>query len=246
MKVLSLAAVVALVVSQGVFAEEAVLAEEAGWDSSIAIGVNGTSGNSDTIAINASVTAERIGDVHETRLGIEGNYGESELDGVDETTTQNAKASANYKYRFNGSYVYSDNSLAHDDIAAIDYRLIVGGGFGYYVFETDAAKIGVEAGVAYFSEELADGTSDDGALLRVALRHDQTLSENAKLWWSAEYLPRGDDFDDYLFNAEAGAEASLNSALALRIVVQDRYDSIVPVDRERNDVSVISALVCKL
>jgi len=222
------------------------VAADGDWDRTVAVGLNVTSGNSETLAMNGSVSAEKAGDVHEIRLGIEGNYGEAEVDEETDTTTQNGKAVAVYKYKLNGSYLYSDNSLFHDDIAAIDFRLVVGVGAGYHVIKTDNAKLGLELGAAYIEEELGDGTSDDNISARLAARHDQALSEHSKFWLSAEYLPNVDDTDDYLLNGEAGLEAALNSSLSLRAVVQDRYDSMVPEGREENDVAVISSLVYKL
>jgi putative salt-induced outer membrane protein YdiY len=221
-------------------------AAEAEWDSTVALGVNITSGNSETLALNGSVAAERDGDVHEIRLGVEGNFGEAEVDGETETTTENAKALAAYKYKLNGTYLYSDNSILHDEIAAVDYRLVIGVGVGYHVIDSENAKLGLELGVAYLKEELADDTQDDNMSARVAARHDQSLSKHAKFWLAAEYLPNTDDTDDYLLNGEAGAEAALNSTLSLRVVLQDRYDSVVPAGREENDLSVISALVYTL
>lgn len=216
------------------------------WDRTVAVGVNVTSGNSETLAANGSVSAEKAGDVHEIRLGIEANYGEAEVDEETDTTTQNGKAVVAYKYKLNGSYLYSDNSLFHDDVAAIDYRLVVGVGVGYHVIKTDKAKLGLEVGAAYIEEEREAGIKEDNVSARVAARHDQDLSEHAKFWLAAEYLPNVDDMDDYLLNGEVGLEAALNSSLSLRAVVQDRYDSLVPEGREENDIAVISSLVYKL
>mgnify|MGYP006419427661 CR=1 FL=1 len=249
MKIASIAIAVALGASQ-----LAVAAEEGEWSRSVAVGVTLTSGNSETLAANASISAENAGEDNEIRMGVEGNFGEAEVDvtvgdettSVDETTTQNTKAYAAYKYKFDRSYIYSDDSIMHDDIASIDYRLILGIGLGYRVVETEEAKLGLELGAAYMSEELADGTSDDAVLLRAAVRHDQALSEHAKFWLAAEYLPRADDADDYLLNGEAGIEAALNSTLSLRVVAQDRYDSMVPVGREHNDLTAITAIVYTL
>jgi len=222
------------------------IAADGEWDRTVALGVNVTSGNSETLAVNGSVAAERAGDVHEIRLGLEGNFGEAEVNGETDTTTENAKALAAYKYKLNGSYLYSANSSFHDDIAAIDYLLVLGVGAGYHVVKTDTAKLGIELGVSYIEEELGDGTRDDKIAARIAARHDQNLSEHAKLWLAAEYLPGTDDTDDYLLNGEAGLEAALNSSLSLRVVAQDRYDNTVPAGRERNDLSVISSLVYTL
>jgi len=242
MKTLIIAAAVTVMATSLIAAE----AEEPQWKTTVAAGLNLASGNSETLAANAGVAAERVGDVHELRLGLEGNYGEAEVDEETDTTAQNAKALAAYKYKLNGSYLYSDNSIIHDDIAAVDYRLIVGAGVGYHVIKSDTAKLGLELGGAYIREELADDTEDDKFAIRVAARHDQDLSEDSKIWLAAEYLPTADDADDYLLNAEAGAEAALNSTLSLRIVVQDRYDNVPPAGQEENDVSVISSLVYKL
>ncbi len=229
-----------LVLVQGVFAADAK------WESTVAAGLNIASGNSETLAANASINAEKSGDVHEIRLGAEGNFGESTVNEIDETTTQNAKAIAVYKRKFEAFFLYSDNSLFHDKIADIDSRLIVGVGVGRRLMETDNIKFDIELGWAYINEELANTPGDDYVAARFSARHDQKLSENSKLWLTAEYLPNIDDFDDYLLNGEAGLEAALNSALSLRIVLQDRYDNTVPDDRERNDLSLISSVVYKL
>jgi putative salt-induced outer membrane protein len=221
-------------------------ASAAEWDQTIALGATATSGNSETFGINGSITAEKASDVHEIRLGLDLSYAESEINGVDETTTDNCKLVAAYKYKFGGSYIYSDNSLLRDDIAAVDYRLILGAGGGYHVIKTERAKLGLELGAAYIQEELTDGSENDNISARLAARHDQDLNETAKFWLAAEYLPNVDDTDDYLLNGEIGVEAALNTSLSLRLVVQDRYDSIVPDGRDENDVSLVSSFVYKL
>jgi len=222
------------------------IADENQWERSIAAGVNLTSGNSDTLAINGSIAAENEGDTHETRVGIEGDFGESEVDSVDETTAQNGKLYAIYKYKFKAGYLYTDNSLFHDDMADIEYRLVLGGGAGYHVLKTEDIKLGLEMGTALIREELTDDTREDDISLRFAARHDQDLGEHSKFWLAMEYLPNVDDTKDYLLNGEAGLEAAVNSSLSLRAVVQDRYDNVVPEGREENDLAVISSLVYKL
>jgi putative salt-induced outer membrane protein YdiY len=198
------------------------------------------------MAANASINAEKAGDVHEIRLGAEGNFGESTINEVDETTTQNAKAVAVYKRKFNELFLYSDNSLFHDKMTDVDSRLILGLGVGRRLFENDNTKLDIELGAAYISEVLANDPGDDYAAGRFAFRHDQKLSDSSKLWLAAEYMPNIEDFKNYLLNGEAGLEAALNSSLSLRVVLQNRYDSTVPAEREKNDLSVISSLVYKL
>lgn len=250
-KCIAVAVVVAVVSSLAMAQEEA---EEKGWDTTVALGATLTSGNSDTLAANASIAASREGEKHEIRLGAEANYGEADfettVDGTTttstETTTQNAKALANYKRKFGRIYGYSDDNILHDDLGGIDYRMTLGVGGGGYVIEGDNSKLGTEMGVAYIREELADNTENDGIFMRFAARHDHQFSDTARIWESVEYLPNTEDFGDYLVNAEAGAEAALNSTLSLRIVLQDRYDSTPPGDNDENDLSLVSSVVYKL
>lgn len=217
------------------------------WERKVALGADATSGNRDTVALNGNITGAYMGDAHESRLGIEGNLGESEVDDETETTAQNGKAYINHKHKFiNGRYLYTDNSLFHDDLADIEYRLILGVGGGYYVLKTEAAKTGLELGAALIREEATDDTREDNISLRLAVRHDQAFGEHASFWFAAEYLPTTDETDEYLINGETGIEAALNSTLSLRVVVQDRYDNVVSPDKEHNDLSLISSLVYTL
>jgi putative salt-induced outer membrane protein YdiY len=115
----------------------------------------------------------------------------------------------------------------------------------------------VEGGLAYIWEEEYETLSaeDDGSgtgdltdnylSIRFGQHYDYKLSETAMLWQSLEFLPRADDFENYLFNAEAGVEAALTAMLNLRFVLQDRYNSEPPPGLEKNDVAVITALVFK-
>jgi putative salt-induced outer membrane protein YdiY len=238
-----------MAVTVGAFAAEEA-AEADGWDTSLAVGANVNQGNTETMGVNAALTTGREYEKMAYRFGVEANYGENTTtaeDGSESTdkTAQNAKAYANIKRRLNGTYLYSDNSVLHDEIGGIDYRIIIGAGGGHYALDTDEDKLGLEAGLAYVVEEFESGADDDGVSLRLAARHDHTFSETAKCWASAEYLPSVDDFGDYLLNAEIGAETVLNSTLSLRVVAQDRYDSVPPDGLEENDLSVIAALVYK-
>lgn len=245
------AAVIAALLCAAAGAEEEVPADQArDWKASVALGFNLTSGNSETTLGNAAVTVERQTEPHLVRIAAEGAYGESEVEStagetVDETTTQNAKLSANYKRSLNGVFVYADGTALHDDIADIDYRFTPGLGAGLFLVKTDAVKLSLEAGAGYLWEDVKD-VEDGYATFRAAQRLDWQINETAKLWQAVEYLPRADDFKDYLLNAEIGVEAAMTTAVNLRIVIQDRYDNTPAAGKEENDIAVISALSMSL
>jgi putative salt-induced outer membrane protein YdiY len=207
--------------------------------SSLALGVVVNDGNTDNAMYNASFKWDYLPDeVQLLRLAVDGAYGETEGD----TSTQNAKGVFDYQYRLSErTYGAFNIGVANDDLADLDYRLIVSPGLGYFFLKDDAAFLSGEAGPAWISEKKSGETSDDFAL-RVAQRYERKLESNAKVWQSAEYLAHFDDFDIYLVNAEIGVEAPISESLNIRLVVKNTYDSNPAPDREKNDLSVVGAL----
>ncbi|MGD9874058.1 MAG: YdiY family protein [Kiritimatiellia bacterium] len=208
-----------------------------GWKNSAGVGLTMTDGNSETLVANASAKSEHTAEAGILTLGIEGNYGEAD----DEKNVENAKALANYKRTYDAFYAYLDGNVLYDDIAAIDYRATVGPGLGKFLVDSDKTKLGIEAGVAYIFEDVADVT-EDYAALRLAQNFSRQISETAKIFESVEYLPEIEDFDNYLLNGEVGIEAAINSSASIRVSVKDKYDSTPGEGLEENDVSLIAAL----
>ncbi len=216
-------------------------------ETTLSAGVGLTDGNSETLQANARLVTEgerdRLGSF---KVGIDFNYGETTTDGVDETTVNNVKGFANARKTLTEkTFAYFDLSLAHDDVADLNYRLTVGPGLGLFLVKSDSSKLALEAGPTFVSEEKAD-EQDEYLALRFAENGELRFPGGAKIWEAVEYLPQADDFDRYLINAELGAEASLNSRLSLRLVLQDKYDSQPAAGRERNDLSLIGGIGVKL
>ncbi len=223
------------------------MAEGDGFKTTLALGLNLTDGNSETMQANGSLVSEgekaHLGSV---RMGVEANYGETTVDGTDQKNVDNGKAFANARKTLSErTFLYVDSAVGYDDISLIDYRATLGVGAGGYLAKSDALKLSLEAGVSYISEDVAGQTADYAAL-RVAERVEYKFTETAKLWQSAEYLPQTDDFGNYLLTAEVGAEAALNATMNLRILLQDKYDSEPGAGLEKNDLSLISGVSVKL
>jgi len=244
-KILMVLAVLSLAVSAP--AAEKKAADEAvkkdGFTTALNAGLTMTDGNSETMAANAGLVTEGekegLGSVI---AGVEGNYGESTVDDVEETTVENAKAYANVKKTLSPrTFASLDGSVLYDDIALIDYRATVGPGLGAYLVKNDKRSLSLEAGPSYVWEKV-DGATDDYLALRFAERYSCQATKTAKLVQSLEYVPEAEDFDNYLLTGEIGVEAAINDHLSLRVVVQDKYDSTPAADAEHNDVSLIAGL----
>jgi len=211
------------------------------------IGVTMTDGNSETMQANASLVTEGekegLGSV---RAGAEANYGESSVKGTNSTTINNARLFGNAKKTITARlFGYLDASVLNDDIADIDYRAMIGPGLGVFLVKNEKTSLSVEAGPSYLWEKVA-GESDNYLTVRFAERIDQTLGSSAKAWQSAEYLPRTEDFGDYLLNAELGVESAMTESVSLRIVLQEKYDSTPGADLKKSDLTLIGGISVKL
>ena len=242
-------------VALGVQAQEAAPGGASAFEKSLALGVNLTDGNSETMMANGSLLLagekERLGSF---KAGLEGNYGENTtrtvVDGVeidqDETTVANAKIFGNVKKTLSPkTFVYLDGSVLNDDIAKIDYRVTVGPGLGLYLVKSDSQALSVEGGLAYVWEEVSD-LENDYLALRLAESFEYKFAERSKVWQSIAYMPEAGDFDNYLATAEVGVEAPLQGKLNLRVVLQDKFDSQPGEDLEKNDLVLIAGVGVKL
>ncbi len=224
-------------------AEAGAAAAPAGFKTTLNAGLTLTDGNSETMAANASLKTEGekegLGSVV---AGAEANYGESTVDEVKDTTVENAKVYANVKKTLcPRTFASLDGSVLYDDVALLDYRATLGPGLGAYLFKNDKRMLSVEAGPSYVWEK-KDGESDDYLALRFAERHTCQISQTAKLTQSLEYVPAAEDFDDYLLTGEVGVEAAMTERVSLRVVLQDKYDSMPAAAAEYNDLSLIAGL----
>ena len=247
--------VVAVLVALGLQAQEAAPGGASAFEKSLALGVNLTDGNSETMMANGSLLLagekDRLGSF---KAGLEGNYGENTkrtvVDGVeveeDETTVSNVKIFGTVKKTLSPrTYVYLDGSVLNDDIAEIDYLATVGPGLGLYLVKSDSQALSVEGGLAYVWEEVAD-VEDDYLALRLAESFEYKFAERSKIWQSIVYMPEAEDFDNYLVTAEVGVEAPLQGKLNLRVVLQDKYDSQPGEGLEKNDLVLIAGVGIKL
>lgn len=224
------------------------------WKTTVAAGANVTRGNSETMLLNGAVISVFKQDRNEARVGVEANYGETQVtqgSGTNEskktdTNVNNARAFGEYRRLLTErNYLYGNAELLQDDIADITYRLMVGPGVGRYFLMSDTQKLSGEAGVAYIKDKVG-GKEDDRMVARLAERYEIKVSATASVWEQVEYLPSFEDFSQCLINAEVGAEAAMNARLSLRVVLQDKYNSDPAPGKDQNDLALIAGLSYKL
>ena len=133
-----------------------------------------------------------------------------------------------------------------DDVADIYYRVTLSPGVGYYFIKNKTADLCFEVGPGYILENVG-GDHDQYAILRVGEKFHYALSDRARLWQTAEWLPELEDFNNYIINFEIGIEADLTAdkKFTLRTYVQDTYDNIPAPGHKCNDIKWVTAVAYK-
>jgi putative salt-induced outer membrane protein YdiY len=219
------------------------------WHATVALGLTLARGNTDTTLFSLTANARKRWPGNDFNTGVEGLYGESKLAGSTKSTETAESLHGYVQDNMNFTdrlFGYARLDGLHDGIADIDYRFTLAPGIGYYFIKNKITDLSLEAGPGYIFEKLDDQTQSF-ATLRVAEKFHYTITPRARLWETLEFLPQVDNLNNYIANAEFGAEASLNKSdkLTLRTVLQDCYDSIPALGRLRNDLKLIASVAYK-
>ncbi len=209
------------------------------WKTTAALGFTLTQGNSDTVLINADLLGLKKWERNELSAKLNGSYGQAES----EKNNEVLQVMAQYNRLLGEAdfYFYGKGDLLHDAVADVEYRFIASFGAGYYLVNRDKMKLSAEVGPGYILEKLGAG-NNDYFKLRVGERFDYQISERARLWQSAEWLPEAADFANYLLIAEIGVESDLTKKMSLRVSLRDNYDNRPAPGRKSNDLRLITGL----
>jgi putative salt-induced outer membrane protein YdiY len=217
------------------------------WVSSAAAGLTLTRGNSETLMATLAGTTGKKWDQHELSFGASGTYGESEVNGVNTKNAESFNAFGQYNHLFTERlYGYGRAEFLHDGIAAIRYRVTLTTGAGYYFIKQEGTEFSAEGGPGYIWDDLG-GVYRHYVTLRFAEKIKHDLSDRARVWQTAEFLPQIDDFSNFIINAEIGIEADITAdkKLSLRSYIQDTYNNEPAPGREKNDAKLVAAIVYK-
>lgn len=206
-----------------------------GWERRIELGLSGSEGNSTAGSFRGKFRADRKTDLSETRLSLEYVY-----------ATRDAKATAN---RFSSEIRYDklmkDSSWRYfarasfdaDQFQSWDYRVTLGGGFGYQVIQDEKTNLLVRGGLSA-AQDLGGPNDDIRAEGILGFDLSRKLNERQRLTANFDFLP-GITEQRLRVNAKAEWEIMIDPErqLSLKVGGQDRYDSDPGGSASRNDLS---------
>ena len=195
------------------------------WDTSIELGINGSSGTSESLSIRTGGYIKR--ESRFSKLDLSTSYNRTTNGG--EATQDNAQLDARNDWLLDESSpwtLYATGNLFYDHFAAFDAQVNANTGVGYrFLHEPGLNLIGrMGAGT---SREV--GGPDDRWVPEslLGVEYSQQLSSTQKFYSKLDYFPEWEEFGEYRLVADIAWEIALvqPSNLSLKIAASDRFDS---------------------
>jgi putative salt-induced outer membrane protein YdiY len=214
-----------------------------GWDGGVELGLNGSTGNSETFNVRGGANAERKTDLYVTKFTMtyERNSAESEV-----TKNRFEVTGRNDWILEKGSpwRIFLQGGAIYDDFQDWHWRLTTAAGIGYAFIENERTTLVGRAGLG-LRRDLGgdDNRIHPEGVLGADLSHK--ITERQLLTASLDFFPSLLDLSDYRVVARAAWELIVDPEIkmSLKIGVEDRYDSDPGMGTKHNDFSYFALLV---
>ncbi|MHC4645978.1 MAG: DUF481 domain-containing protein [Planctomycetota bacterium] len=213
------------------------------WTGNIVAGYTSTHGNTNTDAINASVSLAKRTEKDRTQLS--GDYAKGRQEDPDtgeRKTTENWwRTRGKYDYFFSKKlYGYLDGRYEKDSIADLDRRVIVGGGGGYQWIESDDMNFSTELGLASVYEKYDDQSdSDTKTSVQAGYYFDKKLAKNVKFIHDLTYYPSTEKISDYYLSSTAEVRAHFTKNMFTNFKVIFNYDATPAIGKGGTDTKYL-------
>lgn len=208
------------------------------WHGSVSASGNIQSGNTDRSGFTLGADALRQGD--SDRFNIRFLYNIAQEDGS--MSSRNFYGALKYDYFFTRKfYGYLGVELLNDKFKDLNLRTVVGPGAGYQVWDDPIKLLALEAGIAYFSEDLQIQEDKRWITARLAANYRYKLTDWLVFTDQLVVYPSLESINFVLRN-EAALLTALGSGWSLKIADILDYNSKVEAGVKNTDSNFIVGL----
>jgi putative salt-induced outer membrane protein YdiY len=213
------------------------------WEGALSGGWTISSGN--TKSDNQSLSFNAVKRMEKDRLTVGADYGrgtqKDPATGQDVKTEDWWRALAKYDYFFvKKTYAFVNGRYEKDAIAALDRRMVIGGGVGYQIIENDKTVLGAEGGLASLYEKYDTNVDGDTKLsLQLGYNVAHAFSEAILIAHDLSYLPNTERFSDYYLTATAEVVANFTQRFFCSFKTIFNYDTTPATGKGSTDVKYI-------
>lgn len=215
------------------------------WDGSIEVGVNGSSGNSDTFNISAGYDLKRETERHVFTSDLK--YFNASTKSIQTQNYAIFNSGVEFKSIATRWSLFARTQMQFDEFQDFDLRVVLNSGLAYRFWDSKTNKGKVRVGAGATRDF---GGVDDLWKPEASFGYDleRRLSKRQKLVSKMDIYPAWEDFSDYRLVSDSGWEVLLDEEtnLSLKIGVVYRLDSTPSPGTQRNDVNYVALLIWKL
>jgi hypothetical protein len=215
-----------------------------GWENSAELGLNGATGNTESLTIQSGARFKRKTDINMFELRLLQNR--THNTGV--ISQNNVLLYADYERNLGQSKwsYFIKQGLEYDELRAFDLRYFINSGLSYKWIDADGLLLSTRFG-AGASKEFG-GVSDEWvpeALFGATYEHQ--FNKRNKLVARVDYYPAWEDFADYRTITDLAWEYLLSEErnLSLKLGALHRHDSIPTGAARPNDLNYSAMLLYK-
>ena len=194
------------------------------WDSGFELGLNGSSGTSDSLSFRTGGFVKRKCDDYKLNLSL--YYNKTTSEGVE--VQSNALLDTRYDWLFGESpwTLFVLSQTFYDEFQAFDLNFNVNTGVGYQWVSEEWVKFTTSFGTGA-SREFGAPMEEWVQEANFGMEFEQQVDENKKFYAKVDYFPEWGDFSRYRVLADMGLEIELMqpSNVSLKFSATDRYDS---------------------
>ena len=194
-----------------------------GWDSGIEMGLNGSSGTSDSLSFRTGGFLKRKSKNRKVDFDIYHNRTKA----AGELTQNNARMSFRHDWLTVDPWsIYVQNQLYYDQFQAFDLNLNLNTGLSYQFLEKEWISLAGRFGGGA-SREFGGPEEKWVAEAQFGIDFEQKISETQKFYAKTDYFPEVEQFDHFRLLTDIGWEVELTvpSNVSLKFAATDRYDS---------------------
>ncbi|MEM6329812.1 MAG: DUF481 domain-containing protein [Planctomycetota bacterium] len=194
------------------------------WDSGFELGINGSTGTSDTLSIRTGGYIKRETDRNKVDLSL--YYNKTTANGEETQNNAILKARNDRDIGQLPWSVFLMTQVFYDEFQAFDLNVNVNSGLGFKVFDEEWVKLRTSIG-AGASREFGGAADRWVPEAQFGLDWEQQISPTQKFYAGVDYFPEFEDFGSFRVVSDMGLEIELSrpSNVSLKLSATDRYDS---------------------
>jgi putative salt-induced outer membrane protein YdiY len=195
------------------------------WDSGVELGVNGSSGTSDSFSVRTGAYIKR--ESRFSKLDFDTNYNFTRGDG--KTSQNNAKVDITNDWLIDDKSpwtLFAKSNLFYDEFATFDLQTNLNMGVGYRWVHSPELELMTRVGAGAEREFGGDENLWKPESL-IGFEYSQRVTKTQKFYGKLEYFPQWEQIDEFRAVGDVGWEIALiqPSNLSLKLSASDRYDS---------------------